>query len=98
MTPREILLRAAELVERGWCQEAYARDAKGREVASSDPVACCYCPVGAIRAAAGIYGKSEALKALRDLLDRSAVAWNDAPGRMQAEVVEALRRAAEGVE
>jgi hypothetical protein len=58
----------------------------------------CFCAVSAIRSASGHRGiiADPAIDALRDSLGvRFVVGWNDVPGRTQAEVVAALRKAAD---
>jgi len=43
-----ILTKAREKIALGWCQEVYARDAKGKSVISNDVSACRWCVVGAL--------------------------------------------------
>lgn len=101
MTPREVLLKAAELVERGWCQGTGAKNGAGREVSTTGRAAVCWCAEGALgRAAHGcedhdFYAAKNALLRALPSLVLSIPEWNDAPGRTQAEVVAALRAAAE---
>lgn len=101
MTPREVLLKAAALVERGWTQDAGARSAKGNHVRSTGRAAVCWCAEGAIQKAAfggDGYAYHFAKGALLRALPKRALSipdWNDAPGRTQAEVVAALKAAAE---
>ena len=104
MTPREALLRAAELVELGHTKGASARDASGGVVLANSPCAVCFCALGAMRAATcGLPTEDEqddaffaARGVLLGYLDRdTTVPWNDAPERTQADVVQALRAAAE---
>ncbi len=52
MNTSEVLLAAAELVEQGWTQDAFARDIEGNaqfDVCATG--ACCFCADGAIRRA-----------------------------------------------
>ena len=51
MTPREVLLAAAELVEQGWTQGAGARGRSGKPVATLGRSAVCWCAIGAIKRA-----------------------------------------------
>ena len=104
MTPREVLLKAAALVERGWCQGAFAVTSNGVHTNPIDPDATCFCPLGAIRrACAPLFPQSyndRTVHAVGTMLHTfirasSIPAWNDAPGRTQAEVVAALKAAAE---
>ena len=105
---RDILLKAASIVEEGWCQGAYHRRAdgtwegmnlQGQETVTLRPAAVTSCARGAIlraRHELGLprppYGQSAA-----DLLKGSVgpiIDWNDAPGRTADEVAEAMRTAA----
>lgn len=90
------LARSRELVERGWCQDESAADARGRPVASCSDAAVSFCMVGATFRACGngfddaraTWGYIEAAIGTTAIED-----WNDTPGRTQAEVVEAFRKA-----
>lgn len=103
MTPREVLLKAAELVERGWCQGHYALDDHGNPALVEDD-ACYFCAEGAIIAAMrNDHGRDfmETVRALGRAIgvhNSKIIPWNDAPGRTQAEVVAALKAAAEACE
>ena len=91
MTPAEALLRAAALVGRGWCQGHYATDRGGVD---DGP---CYDAHGAICAAVepGPIRSAAHCAMERTVNHISVICWNEAPGRTQAEVVQALRAAAE---
>lgn len=98
MTPREVLLKAAEMVERGWCQGMGARNAAGREVRPTSRAAVCWCAHGAIlRSAKDGVGWlcMEHLARAIGIAPCDVTGWNDAPKRTQAEVVSALKAAAE---
>lgn len=106
MTPREVLLKAAVLVERGWCRGEMARDARGNKVSPISDAAVCWCALGAAKSAADgrIHPYTHARDALHAHLFSQpdsgdgpdpVTVWNDAPDRTQAEVVAALRAAAE---
>lgn len=41
------LIRAREILEKGWCKAALAKDARGRAVKPSDPAAVSWCLAGA---------------------------------------------------
>lgn len=59
-TMTDILQAARDLVQAGWTQEAYARNATGDPVDASSPAAVCHCAFGALLAAgdqAGIDGR-----------------------------------------
>ena len=84
----EILTAAADLIEQdGWCQGSLQND-RGQ-----------HCIMGAISYAAADYSVPEyhaAVDAVVETVDAySVVRWNDQPGRTQAEVVAALRKAAQ---
>jgi hypothetical protein len=92
---KAVLLEAAKLVERGWCQ--------GRERDFRDGIAC-YCALGAINASSPLSGDFDPYDYAYDSLAfyigvnlGEVSEWNDASGRTQAEVVAALRGAAERV-
>jgi hypothetical protein len=100
---RAVLLGAAKLIEEnGWCQGTLNEFADDHE---------CFCLVGAISRSVGRLANGSVLileyavaavcrhigLELGDTFSRSASAWNDAPERTQAEVVAALRGAAEGL-
>ncbi len=83
---KRVLLDAADLIERdGWCQLA-SMDNEGRRCVGqafcdtgTDYDAACDALVGALTA---------------EGFDGDEIAWNDAPGRTQAEVVAKLREVA----
>lgn len=52
-TVESVLTKALALIREGWTQRALARDAAGRVVSPSDPLAVCRCLAGAIQTAAG---------------------------------------------
>lgn len=82
--PRDVCARAADLVERGWMQGDYW-NAHGTR--------CCL--VGALdEAAKDDRVFDEACRLVRTIIGSELDAWNDTPGRTQAEVVAALRQAA----
>ncbi len=100
----QVLSEAADLLEKpgAWTQGAYARGKSGRKV-STRKTAVCFCAVGAIDAVIGkptigIEGHWEALRmvtfAAIGTREANVAEWNDEPGRTQAEVVAAFRRAA----
>lgn len=98
-----LIERAADLLESGWCQRAYALTADGREVHSSKPSAVAWCASGALMRA-----RDEVLGTMAPHLYGAAVndltnflieregpmtisAYNDAPGRKKEEVVALFR-------
>jgi len=99
-SPREILLEAAELLEKpgAWTQKSAARDKQGRHVLFDEVGAVSFCMIGAIsRISNNEYpAYQDAKLALSRVVGRPGiVTFNDAPGRTQSEVVTALRKAAE---
>lgn len=99
-TVAEVLTEAADLCERGWCQDAFAMDSDGQEVSSGDPSACRFCAHGAVNRASNAWPVAhEAISCLAYLLKESSLpevvmTWNDDEARTQAEVVAKLREAA----
>lgn len=93
---RAVLLDAAKLVERGWCQVLPWSTKDGRKR---------YCIWAAVLesywSSGALWDRDSMAKLLYDEIGLSSGesigSWNDAPGRTQAEVVAALRGAAEGV-
>lgn len=105
----EIYAAAADILagEGAWTQGAAARDAEGRETlrGAYDPEAVSFDALGALERAVGrLHGAYpvqtrvllfwQALEGLFDT-DEEALAFNDAPGRTQAQVVRLFRLAAE---
>lgn len=105
--PSEVLSAAADLIEPegAWTQGEFGRRADGSyTMLPSLREAVCFCAEGAIGRAAGIrdiaeLGASEALIFMERFVSPgtpwAVSGWNDAPDRTQAEVVAALRAAAE---
>jgi len=91
-TVRDVLLHAALLIEeRGWCQGLYEAP-DGR-----------LCAIGALSVASGgdadIYVGGAADEALARIVCTAYIPhWNDATGRTAAEVIAALRAAAEATD
>ena len=75
MTPREVLLKAAALVERGWCQGEMARDRVGNKVAPISEAAVCWCALGAAKRAAD--GHTHPYSHSRDALYAHLLAHRD---------------------
>lgn len=96
MDGHDVLGEAAQLIGRGWCCGADARDCFGLAVAASDPAATAWSLPGAL---ALVSERPDAdLTALRDALwgisgvisDASLAGWNDTPGRSQNETLSML--------
>jgi len=88
-------MKASDYIRKGWTQEASARDSNGEVVDISSPSAVCWCVSGALMAAYGVGGWLAARNKLVAVLDvrLPLTAWNDFPGRTQAEVLEACEKA-----
>lgn len=86
MSPQEVLLRAADLLEkRGWIQGAIGDSRHG------------YCVWGAVHAAAHRKRSrtDDAIWRLRHFIpDEFETYWNDQPGQTAENVIATLRRAA----
>lgn len=111
VTTRDVLHRAADLLEEfGWAQNYYAFSDSGCHVEPTSSAAVRFCAVGAMTRAAWDLTRDEhdfdpdvalGLVGYRAFDGRGRVtscgvpAWNDAPGRTKAEVVQKLRDAAE---
>lgn len=93
---REILLKAAALVRRGWCTGAPAKNADGKPVGPRDKDACQWCAIGAIQAiCGGPENGYEARYALRQVLGRDTIQdWNDVYARNGEMVAKMFEEAA----
>ena len=99
MDGQGFLRATADLIERGWCCGADARDCHGDAVEASDPTATAWSLIGALVAVSDRVDANRA--SLRDALwgisgvipDASLDGWNDATGRTQAETLRMLARA-----
>jgi hypothetical protein len=91
-----VLRNAADLCDRGWCQDALAEDEDGFYTDPKDEAASAWCVVGAIDVTApDVKTWAYALQAMERLVGIHDIAcWNDWSGRTQAEVVAKLREAA----
>lgn len=95
------ILKAAKqlLVDKGWTQEAFARDTTGDKVRAWAGEARCFCGIGAIRAAVGgIQPGEPACYALADAIGakdcyEDFFEFNDAPGRTVDEVLAVFDKA-----
>lgn len=98
-TVADILTAAAALIEKpgAWTQGGFAFAPDGEDSRFGfDDSAVCWCALGALQKVEGrlLTSSHPAKRALEDLVGNVAL-WNDAEGRTQAEVVAALRQAAE---
>jgi hypothetical protein len=96
-----VLRAAADLIEPEgrWVQGFWATTKRGRAIGYEEANAACWCAVGALMRVSRSapldlwYPTRDALERVID--HQSIPGWNDAPDRTQAEVVAALRRAAD---
>lgn len=102
LKPSEVLAKAADLIEPegAWIQRSYARDRMGHFVDYTSPGAACWCAEGAIFRQIPDADMSDVNAVWRFIAMAEPEAhdtpyWNDRPGRTQAEVVAALRKASE---
>ena len=104
MTDSELYNKAADLIEKGWTQNAFARDEEGGSVNPDDNEAASWCLSGALWL---VVQENKILnetsrgrvttnyKLVNNLkLERFAPEWNDDPGRTQGQVAILLRNAA----
>jgi hypothetical protein len=96
-TAKEVFQDAAALVEDGWTQGHMARDADGDMADALGDRATCWCALGALYRAVGDDGDlfRNVSVTLARQIGTAVPIWNDAPDRTQAEVIAALRRAAQ---
>lgn len=96
MNGHDVLHETAQLIHRGWCCGADARDRFGLAVAASDPTATAWSLPGALalvseRPDAGLAALTDALWGISGVIpDSSLAGWNDAPGRSQDETLRML--------
>jgi hypothetical protein len=93
------LADAYGLIESGWCQGAPARDAAGRPIEPESNFAVAWSAPGAllrlwrrseVDVQLGLFAFQRANLALAATVDEGIGAWNDRPGRRQADVLEAI--------
>lgn len=100
LKPSEVLSKAADLIEPegAWARHQLAKSAHDQVVNPTDERAVCWCMAGAMQritpVLGNVYYRAHEFVA-RSLDIPTFASWNDAPGRTQAEVVKALRDAAE---
>lgn len=103
MTPQEILLKAADILETtNITRGCLARDIRGMQTDPTSREAVCFCVIGLVRKVVGTFDgstKEDPLAVPLRLLARrlhvvSLTEWNDEPGRTKEEVIAGLRAAA----
>ena len=88
MKDSDKLLRAAELVERGWCKGALARTEDGRVIGTLEVGAASFCVLGAC----DVVGVDT--YDVWDVLPVAPDRWNDERSRTQDDAICALHAAA----
>jgi hypothetical protein len=86
---------ARALVAKGWTQEVFARDRRGKEVRTAERSAACWCAYGAVIRADAEYDGYVYLSRAIGLTGQLISQWNDEPTRTQQEVLAAFDRAIE---
>lgn len=84
-------MKPSEYIRRGWTTGTYARDAAGKRCDMHSPRASCWCASAAIILCIPV--DNDALRSFTDSvlsMGFTIAQWNDAPGRTQQEVIEAL--------
>jgi hypothetical protein len=101
MTPQDILIKAAELLESSpiaWTQQWLARNAEGNTTSPRNPNACSWCAMGAIAKVQNLPDAPQehnpAAMLLAYHLKVNIVDWNDAPERTREDVIKGLKGAA----
>lgn len=96
MTTKEVLIKAKQLVEKGWTRNVLARNAAGEPVFSNSPEACAFCVAGAIEHAQGDDPDAgmEAFAVMHDSLGNVSITdFNDAATTTHADILAAFDRA-----
>lgn len=97
-TTKQVLVKARKLIEKGWCKNVDARNAKGESVSTKSSKAVQWCILGALNCVTtdfDDYYKAEDL--LYHCAQMPLSMWNDLPQRIKEEVLrlfdEAIERA-----
>lgn len=90
----KILLRAADLVDAGWCQGAIALGEFGEEVRPDSPLATKWSLYGAVSKASAELGHELSIATFDQLRPGD---WQDEPGRTATEVAAHVRDVAQRV-
>ena len=96
MTKTELYNEAAALIEKGWNQNVYSKDKKGKSCEPWDKSAVSWCLSGALFRALDLGELGCSLKEARACLglEVAVATWNDHPDRTQKDVVRLLKNAA----
>jgi hypothetical protein len=96
---KEKWMEVKKLIKAGWTQREEARNSKGYSVSVTDPKACRFCLVGAIRKTTNEMAYEDHQKMLTQLCavigSMSIVDWNDVKGRTKTQVLAALDKVIE---
>ena len=94
ITTPQFILRIRERIERGWTQDAFARNEYGEQVPSRAPEAVSWCLTGACNYDTAGDNWDCVAPFLRTATGwNSMVLWNDHPDRTKQEVLDALTSA-----
>ena len=89
----EAYMKVSELLAKGWCQRAWALEKSGGVVSVNSQYAVSFCFVGAAARVFVRYADYDRfLQVASQIAGKSVVAWQDAQGRTQAEVVALAQR------
>jgi hypothetical protein len=95
MSVVEVLKRAKERIERGWCRGQFAVNAHNEPVSELSQEACRWCTSGAFYAVCNdMDERNMARDVFRKVIDDENITrWNDSPGRTKREVLAAFDKA-----
>lgn len=93
----DVLILARSYIEKGWCQNIWARDSKGKACMHYDPRAVSWCIVGSVGLAERlleISTNANHYELLRKTAETAALSpWNDDGSRTKEEVLEVFDKA-----
>ncbi len=94
---KEILQEALALIEKGWCQGAFAKDKYGYSCPEDSCYAVSYCIIGAISKVSLLkrFINNDGTPIIAYIIKEDILVWNDAPGRTKGEVIAVFKRAIE---
>jgi hypothetical protein len=90
---KEIFLKAAEIIEQGWCQNQPAKNAAGKGVSARETEAVQWCAMGALVKVTTDFNENFAncMEILEKHVGTTVGTWNDQPNQTQANVAATLR-------
>lgn len=103
MNAKNIITKAAELLqEKGWSQDAFARNESGDIVCYCDTSAVSFCTIGSLRKAVYVLGGSwfaepyaDARTEVMQEIGMTIPEWNDRDDQTKENVIATLKRVAE---